>query len=98
MKVSTLLVLTTPVIALTVLPNGKVSTRRSFVGSAAFLPVVLGPFVALADVADGDALPDGAAQFARIVRVNKDISVSWYFSNLMKHPRKSLTNIFGGRG
>jgi hypothetical protein len=50
--------------------------RRNFLTKSVFSAgALLLPTVARADVADGTALPDGAAQFQRIVRMQQDLEV-----------------------
>ena len=66
--------------------------RRSFLGSAvtavgsilalATATATTGAQPAFADVSDGNALPDGAARFAKLVRVKSDIPVSWIQPNV----------------
>ena len=52
-------------------------SRRQLLGSAALASatIIVGPTTSLADVADGNQLPDGVAQFARLIKVKADIPV-----------------------
>lgn len=47
--------------------------------SASALGIIMGnaPAPVWADVSDGNALPQGAAQFGRVVRAKTDLLVSW---------------------
>lgn len=61
--------------------NGAVMDRReSLAGIATSVlgvsSMILVPRVAKADVSDGNSLPQGAAQFARVVRLQSDLKVS----------------------
>ena len=57
-------------------------TRRVFLEGAvaASLMVTMGTGMkpALADVSDGTSLPNGAAQFGRVVRAKSDLQVCWF--------------------
>jgi hypothetical protein len=55
--------------------------RRVFVSNALLVLsapalMIAGALPASADVSDGDALPQGAAQFGRVVRAKSDLAVS----------------------
>lgn len=54
------------------------ASRREILESAALASatIIVGPTASLADVADGNQLPDGVAQFARLIKVKADIPVS----------------------
>lgn len=53
------------------------ASRRELLGSALVSSIMLvGSSAALADVADGNQLPSGAAQFSRLIRIKADIVVS----------------------
>jgi hypothetical protein len=54
------------------------ASRRQILASAtlASTTIIVGPPASLADVADGNQLPDGVAQFARLIKVKADIPVS----------------------
>ncbi len=53
------------------------ASRRHILGSAALVSasILVSSSAALADVADGNELPDGVAQFARLVKAKSDIVV-----------------------
>ena len=53
------------------------ASRRHMLESAALASasIIVGSSAALADVADGNELPDGVAQFARLVKAKSDIVV-----------------------
>lgn len=55
------------------------ASRRQILGSAALASAsfLVGSSAALADVADGNELPDGVAQFARLVKAKSDIVVRY---------------------
>ena len=50
--------------------------RRSFIAFGSSIAGLTISLPANADVADGNALPDGAAQFKRLVRLKTDLAVS----------------------
>ena len=54
------------------------ASRRDVLGQGAALvgaALVSGSVPALAEVSDGTSLPDGAAQFSRLLRVKGDLKV-----------------------
>jgi len=55
--------------------DGVIDRRQSLagIGASIFGAAVFSPSVARADVSEGNALPQGAAQFARVVRLQSDI-------------------------
>lgn len=53
------------------------STRRSFLATTVSTAILTSfSRAAFADVSDGNQLPPGAAQFAKVVRIKSDIPVS----------------------
>jgi hypothetical protein len=66
--------------------NSVFSERRQFLASSilwlssASAAAIGGASPALADVSDGNALPEGAAQFSRVLRAKSDLVVSASFS------------------
>jgi hypothetical protein len=55
--------------------------RRDFISTAIATSVAVGgfstfPSVSLADVSDGNSLPQGAAQFSRVIKVRAQLKVS----------------------
>ena len=68
-------------------------SRRNFfsVGTAATVAFTANVFPAIADVSDGNSLPDGAVQFSRLLKAQKNLEVNIWFhhfivpSNFLKH-------------
>lgn len=57
--------------------SALLASRRHILGSAALTSasILVGSSAASADVADGNELPDGVAQFARLIKAKSDIVV-----------------------
>jgi hypothetical protein len=58
------------------------ANRRDFISTAIATSVAVGgssffPAVSLADVSDGNSLPQGAAQFSRVIKVRAQLKVSY---------------------
>jgi hypothetical protein len=75
------------------------ASRRDFVGQGAAIvgaALVAGSLPSFADVSDGNALPQGAQQFSKMIRVKADLKVnsSLFVESLLCKPYKLLTNRF----
>ena len=75
------------------------ASRRQVIESAALASasVLVSASSALADVADGNELPDGVAQFARLIKVKSDIVVRLFSESQVANLELQIAHNFADR-